>query len=283
MSDNINVENDPNGSSSVEKLNKNQLEKVVNFTNEKSKFKVGTDYSSSRTSFQRDNTENLFTESFGARSTEGYAKVICERDDLLNDSERVADEVALNTGPSGGNVADSNAPDKEEYLVADTPPSSEVEQLQGRIAELEEQIAARQHTERELENVLTLLNSLSDDLRPIAKTTSDTIHQKLWDLVDELIVKRVGEVIDLNSDGFQTKLLNRIRELHILDTTLRIKLNADDLEIIRQNSRENLNFGSYIFDSDPSLRRSEFIIENSSFQVEDKVIKPHLEDEIDDV
>ena len=31
MSDNINVENDPNGSSSVEKLNKNQLEKVVNF------------------------------------------------------------------------------------------------------------------------------------------------------------------------------------------------------------------------------------------------------------
>lgn len=69
----------------------------------------------------------------------------------------------------------------------------------------------------------------------------------------------------------------------MLDTTLRIKLNADDLEIIRQNSRENLNFDSYIFDSDPSLRRSEFIIENSSFQVEDKLIKPHLEDESDDV
>ena len=279
MSDNINVKSGLTDSSGFEKLNKSQLEHAVNSHNENSKFKVGTDYPSSHTSFKRDNTENLVTESFRAQSIEGYVKVTGDSDELLKDSGRIVHESAVNTGSSSSDAVD----DKGEHLVADTPPSPEVERLKGRIVELEKQIAARQHTEKELENVLNLLNSLSDDLRPIAKITSDTIHQKLWDLLDELIIERVGTVIDLNSDGFQTKLLKRIRELHMLDTTLRIKLNADDLETIRQNSRENLNFDSYIFDSDPSLRRSEFIIENSSFQVEDKLIKPHLEDESDDV
>ena len=278
MSDNINVKSGLTDSSGFEKLNKSQLEHAVNSHNENSKFKVGTDYPSSHTSFKRDNTENLVTESFREQSIEGYVKVTGDSDELLKDSGRIVHESAVNTGSSSDAVDD-----KGEHLVADTPPSPEVERLKGRIVELEKQIAARQHTEKELKNVLNLLNSLSDDLRPIAKITSDTIHQKLWDLLDELIIERVGTVIDLNSDGFQTKLLKRIRELHMLDTTLRIKLNADDLEIIRQNSRENLNFDSYIFDSDPSLRRSEFIIENSSFQVEDKLIKPHLEDESDDV
>ena len=278
MSDNFNVDRASTDSSGFEKLNKSQLDHSVNSHNENSKFKVGTDYPSSHTSFKRDNSENLVTESFRAQSIEGYVKVTGDSDELLKDSGRIVHESAVNTGSSSDAVDD-----KGEHLVADTPPSPEVERLKGRIVELEKQISARQHTEKELENVLNLLNLLSDDLRPIAKITSDTIQQKLWDLLDELIIERVGKVIDLNSDGFQTKLLNRIRELHILDTTLRIKLNADDLEIIGQNSRKNFSFDSYIFDSDPSLRRSEFIIENSSFQVEDKVIKPHLEDEIDDV
>lgn len=283
MSKNINMGDDLTSSGSFEKLNKSQLEKVVNLTNQKNKFKLGTDYASSPPSFKRDNTKNPATENFGAQSTESYSKESGKHDDLSDNYESVSNEFGLNAGHGGSNFAGDNVVDKVEHTVADHPPSSEVGQLQSRIAELEEQIAARQHTEQDLDNVLNLLNLLSDDLRPITKTTSDTIQHKLWELLDELIIERVGKVIDLDSEGFQTKLLNRVRELHTLETTLLIKLNADDLEIIGQNRKKNLNFDSYVFESDPSLRRSEFIIENNSFVVEDKVIKPHREDENKDV
>lgn len=160
-------------------------------------------------------------------------------------------------------------------IVSSNPSDLEkISFLENKVRDLEAQVEEKSSSQSELDDYLTLLKNLCSKLPPLVDVSYNDFESKIMNLMQEIIVDRLGYEISKFPETFAKKIKIKLSELHQVGSQAVIKMSEHDASMLEREFSKLPNITIII---DDTYSTGDYSISIGSLVLDDKLCMPSMD------